>query len=372
MSLKELASRVPVIRASGRNYEIGFAHGRGGKSQIDVTIENLKRSVKDGIGCDWEICMQIAKAFIPAVKAYNPQYLEEIQGIADGAGYRFEDIFTLNCRTELGQQFVYQKVLNFGNAMKLAGGCSVIGANYSRTKTKTTIYGQNWDANPSQRDTLIFVIARQTDKPDIAWIGEAGLICRMAGINSSGIGLGGNSLFTNAPVDFEGVPLQFVYRGIMDQSAFPDAVEMAAQGNVASNINFMICGPEGEMVNMETEYKGYGMLYMKNGLISHANTYRHSKLPKAPYQEVKFPRDELRDFRLAALVDGLNGNDITMEDLKEILSDHRANYPDSICQHTAEFATVFSTVCDLNTLQMDIAVGNPCGGYVSVKPFEEE
>ena len=74
----------------------------------------------------------------------------------------------------------------------------------SRTATGTNLYAQNWDSTPSQIPTLIFVIARQIDKPAIAWAGEAGLICRMGGMNDCGIGLGGNTLSTNAPVDFDG------------------------------------------------------------------------------------------------------------------------------------------------------------------------
>ena len=42
--------------------------------------------------------------------------------------------------------------------------------------------------------------------------GEAGIICR-SGMNSAGLGDGVNTGTTNAPVNFEGVPLQFLLRG---------------------------------------------------------------------------------------------------------------------------------------------------------------
>lgn len=373
MSLAEIVKQVPVIRASGTNYEIGSAHGKYGKSQIDRMLQNLKSGIEKYTGHDWDACTRIAAGFLPAVKAMVPQYLEEIQGIADGCGFSFEDIFTLNCRTELGQQFGYHLGANVEAALRLAGGCSVVGVNHTRTAEKTTIYGQNWDAPHAQVPTIVFMIVKQPDKPDIAWVGEAGLLCRMSGMNSAGIGMGGNSLFTDAPIDFEGLPLQFAYRYIMDQSTFPDAVAAAVRSRVASNINFMICGPEGEMVNLEMEYKGYGMVYMKNGVICHANTYRHPKLPRAPYKEIdKFPKDELRAYRLESLVEGLTGNEVTAQDLMEILSDHKANYPTSVCQHAEDFATLTSTVCDLNKLEMHVAIGNPCKGYVTVRPFEEK
>ncbi len=370
MSLTEIAGKIPVIRASGTNYGIGFTHGTGGRVQIGVSLDNLKAGVEKTTGHDWGMCRKMASAFIPAVRAMAPQYLEEIQGIADGAGYSFEDIFTLNCRTELGQQFSHNMGMNAETALHLAGGCSVVGLNHTRTASGTTMYGQNWDAPHSQIPTIVFMIVKQEGKPDIAWAGEAGMICRMAGMNSAGIGLGGNSLFTDAPIDFEGLPLQFAYRFIMDQYTFPDAVEAAVKSRVASNINFMVCGPEGEMVNLEMEYRGYGMLYMENGSICHANSYCHPKLPRPPYRETDwFPKDKLRSFRLAGLVGGLEGNQLSEKDLMDILSDHSVNYPTSICQHAEDFATLTSTVCDLNRKIMYVAVGNPCEGYMEVDPF---
>ena len=257
-------------------------------------------------------------------------------------------------------------------ALRLGGNCSVIGINHTRTATKTTIYGQNWDAHPVQRDTMIFVIAHQTDRPSIAWMGEAGLICRMAGINSAGIGLGGNTLFCDAPIDFDGLPLQFTYRYIMDQDNFPNAVEAAAMSRVASCNNLMVCGPEGEMVCLEMEHKSYAMLYMRDGIISHANHYKHPHMPRPPYRQMDiYPKDELRSFRLDYLAESLHGNELGVQDIMKVLSDHTVNYPASICQHLPECATNFSTVTDLNKKEMYIAVGNPCGGYVSVRPFEE-
>lgn len=369
MSLAGLEQKVPVIRAQGSNYNIGRAHGAGGKAQIAIHLANLKKSVQTTVGQDWHVCTRVAAKFLPVVERRYPAYLEEIQGIADGAGQSFEDIFTLNCRTELGQQFSRRPGENFAKA--LGGGCSVVGLNHTRTAAKTTIYGQNWDADPSQRETMIFVIARQTDKPGIAWMGEAGLICRMAGINSAGIGLGGNTLFCDAPVDFEGLPLQFTYRAIMDQDNFPDAVEAAALSRVATCNALSVFSPEGEMVSLEMEHKSYGMLYMKNGALSHANHYKVPGMPRPPYRQMDiYPKDELRSFRLDRLVEELKGDGLGVEDVMKILSDHGANYPASICQHLPGCATNFSTVNDLDQKEMHVAVGNPCGGYVTVRPFE--
>lgn len=113
-------------------------------------------------------------------------------------------------------------------------------------------------------------------------------------------------------------------------------------------------------------------VYMRDGIISHANHYKHPHMPRPPYRQMDiYPKDELRSFRLDYLVENLHGNELGIRDIMEILSDHGVNYPASICQHLPECATNFSTVTDLNKKEMYIATGNPCGGYIFVRPFEE-
>lgn len=370
MSLTEIEKQIPVVRAKGTNYEIGLAHGTQACERVHVTIENMKRSTKKTVGYDWAACCKIASAFLPAIRSRAPHYLEEIQGIADGAGAAFEDILTINCRTELGSLFGYQHGMNMESVKRITGGCTSVGANHTRTESGTTIYGQTWDYSPDQRDAVIFNITRQENKPSIAWIGDAGLICRMAGLNTKGLGLCVNALFTDGPLNFSGMPLQFAIRYIMDQTSFPDAVQAAVDSRVASNVNFVICGREGEMVSIEFDCEHYGMLYMKNGTICHANTYHHPKMPHAPYQEVQFPTDQIRDYRSQFLMDSFQGKTITAQKLMDLLCDH-VNYPYSICSHIEEFSTLASTICDLDRLEMNVSVGTPCSGYYLVKPFDE-
>ncbi|MCD8169503.1 MAG: hypothetical protein LUE94_09390, partial [Clostridiales bacterium] len=98
--------------------------------------------------------------------------------------------------------------------------------------------------------------------------------------------------------------------------------------------------------------------------------YCHPNLPRPPNRDMYwFQKDKLRSFRLAGLVGGLEGNQLSEKDLMDILSDHSVNYPTSICQHAEDFATLTSTVCDLNRKIMYVAVGNPCEGYMEVDPF---
>ena len=58
-----------------------------------------------------EELVRIAMGFVKPVERYNPDYIEEVQGIADGAGMKFEELMVLNSRTELAGQSVKERAL---------------------------------------------------------------------------------------------------------------------------------------------------------------------------------------------------------------------------------------------------------------------
>lgn len=372
MSLKELSARVPVIHASGTNLDIGRTVGEKAKVQISNNLAHLKESVSATVGHPWPVCVEICRAFLPVVTRLCPEYLEELQGMSEGSGVSFDDLFTLNCRTEIGSLFTQDRSHNFMTALSMpVGECSVLGINQTRTKDHTNIYAQNWDSSYTQHDTIAFFVIDQPDKPSIAWIGEAGLLCRMGGMNSAGIGLGGNTLISDSPIDFDALPLQFAYRKIMDQDNYCDAVTVAGDNKVGSTINLLIAGSEGEMCCMETEYKGFTMNYMENGVISHANVYKNPKGPHAPYRDMAPSASFIRSFRLGCLVDNLKGDELTVEDVMKITTEHVPNGTACICRHGEKTVTVTASICDLNKLEMYVAPEQPCKGYYHVRPFEE-
>ncbi len=375
MSLKELSEKVPVIRAKGTNYEIGRTVGEKARQQIDNNLKHLRESAPKSVGHPWPVCTEICRRFLPVIERLVPEYLEEIRGMADGSGLSFDDLYTLNCRTEIGMLFTKQRNGNLAEALKLSGECSVLGISKSRTKDGSVLYAQNWDSAYAQADTLCFFILEQAGgKPSIAWIGEAGLLCRMGGMNSCGIGMGGNTLISDGPIDFDALPLQFAYRYVMDQKTFHDAAAAAGRGGVASNINLLLAGPEGELVCMETEYRGFTMNYMENGVISHANVYKNPKGPHAPYRDAAPAQKFLRSFRLETIAKGLKGNELGVEDVKRIMTEHEPNAPESICRHDDAHGagTVTASICNLSTLEMYVAPAHPCEGYFHVRPFEED
>ena len=91
----------PIIIAYGTPYEIGLIHGREAKKQVDISISTYKAMFWDYSGIRWEDACNYARTFIPTINEYDPDYMEEIRGIADGSGYGIDEILALNVRSEI-------------------------------------------------------------------------------------------------------------------------------------------------------------------------------------------------------------------------------------------------------------------------------
>ena len=55
----------------------------------------------EGFGVTWNVAGKISKKFEPFIRDYYPEALEEIAGVAEGAGLSYEDVLTINCRSEI-------------------------------------------------------------------------------------------------------------------------------------------------------------------------------------------------------------------------------------------------------------------------------
>jgi isopenicillin-N N-acyltransferase-like protein len=118
------------VLCSGTPEEVGYHHGSKGKLQISRSITFYKNLFQSKCGMDWEEVNQFAIKYEPYLQQHWPQYIEEMQGVAKGAGVTYPNILALNVRTEVA----------FGN---FNDGCTA----FSWKGAKSSILAQNWDWN---------------------------------------------------------------------------------------------------------------------------------------------------------------------------------------------------------------------------------
>lgn len=375
--MKEIGG-IPLIISEGDSYEIGYNHGSSNPDRVRRSFQyNLESCLERGDVTKAEL-FRIALNYVKPVENYNKDYIAEIQGIADGAGLRFEDIMLLNCRTEL-QKLMWNKKAESGNlyakAVEGMEACTSIAVTGERTVDGATYVGQNWDNFAWAEECLIYHIIKQKNgKPSIAYCGEAGIITR-SGMNSCGLGDGVNSLSTNAPVNLEGVPLQFLLRGVLDSTNLGEAIDAIHGGKNAAVNNIMIAYKDNEAVDVEMDTGCCGMLYPVGGILTHANHYVAAGHPRYPYVDVFKGNSFVRHNRSDKLLRAIKEK-ISIDDIKAVFADH-GNAPQSICRHGDETVpkvkqseTVMSFINNLSTLEMHLAPHNPCQGFMTIKPFD--
>ena len=90
----------PLIDLSGSARERGRQHGRAAADRIDRGIRMYAESLlKNGI--DWPELERRAEALLPVIETFDPVYVEEMRGIADGSGAQFAGVVLMNARTEM-------------------------------------------------------------------------------------------------------------------------------------------------------------------------------------------------------------------------------------------------------------------------------
>ena len=119
-----------LIEIKGTAFERGKRYGSSASGAIKRNINFYSSAFEKSANIDWPQAQKLAMKFLPVIEKYCPSYVEEMKGIAEGAGRSFEDILTLNCRSEV----LFAK----------ADACSCIIIPEGRGKNGHVFMGQTW------------------------------------------------------------------------------------------------------------------------------------------------------------------------------------------------------------------------------------
>ena len=350
--------RLPRIRVSGDPYERGHQYGAQAERRIRRCVAVYERIFESYAGWDWKDVTDHAQTYAPAIESYQEHLLEEIEGIADGAGLAPNDVLALNVRTE---------VMFAAVARKVACECTAIAALPEATASGHTLVAQNWDWKPEAGDTLVVLEARPRTSPAFVTVVEAGLLAK-TGLNSAGIGLVTNALISDQDRGEPGVPYHVILRAILESERVSQALSAIVRHRRASSANYLIAHRDGEAVNVEAAPGDYAYAFIdfpQRGLYSHTN---HFLSPRFDLKDVGVwdgPDSLLRLRRVQRLLEARRGA-LDVDALREVLSDH-FSFPDSVCCHpdpdsrpVDQYATLFSIIMDLENTSIWLAAGNPC------------
>ena len=354
-----MAYECPLIEISGTPFERGVQHGEQAVKQITHGVGHYTKQLVDA-GFSQAKIHELARAFIPKMEAYEPVYLEEMHGIAKGAGFQVEDIAFLNARTEivkLGTNAAMREKLG----VELSDECTSALALPEATADGTVMIGQNWDWKLECAESTVVLRIRREDGPDVLTFTEAGGLAR-SGMNSAGIGVVSNYLDCERDYRELGVPLLLTRRKMLESAYLAEINRIVYSTRRSGSNNLLFAHAGGVGYDLECAPDEVFAIEPTDGILTHAN---HWESPTA--------RAKLRDTGIAntpdTLVRGIRVNQvlrkasgrISRETFKEaFLDDYQSPY--SVCRPPRKSvtmsasATVASIIMEPARGEMEIAV----------------
>lgn len=320
----------PFYRATGTHRELGRAHGQQAREQIQTHLNYLCETSKLSVQRLRDRAMRFNKLF----EEHCPHLIEELQGLAEGAGVTYAESLALNARSAL---------TNVPD-----GGCTAFVVSRYGTECKQILIGQNSDQLPVARDLGYVLHLKPQDKPEVLMWTFGGMI-GYHGINSLGIGHFANDL-GGGPVARFGMPHYPLKRMMHECASLTELTQIMERIPLWANGNYVLCDGHGEILDIEATPDRLHLLRDNGaGFICHAN---HFLCPLHANQENfdvsakdSFPRLS----RMNALIQARYGQ-LTVDDCKTILRDRHGD-PNGICR----IAQTDSPQADWRTAGMTVA-----------------
>jgi isopenicillin-N N-acyltransferase-like protein len=360
----------PRISVQGGPRERGRQYGEAARARVRRSVDAYDEVFAHYAKWDRARVREEAARFREPIEAHGAKYLEEIRGIAEGAGLDELDVLAINVRTEI----MFAASARDAERRRLPPECSAFAALPGRTDGGRVLVGQNWDWLVHAFDTTVVVEARQDDGPDYVTVVEAGLLAK-TGFNSAGVALATNALVSDADRGEPGVPYHVLLRSILDAELVSDAIGALQRGVRASSANYLVAHEDGVALDVEAAPGDYSRLfvgYPQDDLLLHTNHFRNPGFDLRDVSMTVMPDSPFRLARLEQIVAGAGGP-LDREFWQLALADH-AMFPHAVCCHPDPRAgadvdrdsTVAAVVMDVAARKLWLASGNPCRA-----PFEE-
>ena len=331
-------SKVSYVEAGGTNYDIGYRIGACLKEKlIPHNVDRQSFYRKFSKKCS-SLLRQIAQSSEKLISQYFPGYLEELQGLADGASLPLKDVLLL----------INEETILNGAAQK----CTT----FAYKGTQSVILGHNEDWMPGYENKLYVVKAKPSK--GAAFISLAYLGClggSSVAINEHGIAFSGNSLFNGSQ---SGISKNIILRSQIEAKNLKEFEKLATFNPRAVPNHSMAIDAKGNIVSIEVGLKEQSTFYT-SGAYVHTNHAIHKKMK---HLENGSAINSITRYRTAK--EFISNKPLDENLAKQILRSHD-NKPCTICIHPeaknhCDGQTVASAIVNLSEMSLAVTIGNPC------------
>ena len=285
------------IILSGSPENIGFCHGKKLRSEIHKALDYYLNHFKL---TDDEL-KKAAHYFAGVIRDFNPDYIIEMDAIAEGAGIEPYLVYALNSRSEL-------MCSPHGS---FAAECSGIGF------AGTGLAGQNWDWARELYPLLAVADIRPDQGPDMITVIEPGMLAKI-GMNSQGIGVLLNILPADKPL--KGLPVHILLRALLECRDITEARQILTDHGGGKASHIMVVS-EDDLLSVECSPAQPLWPEVDSKFYVHTN---HYLCPGQAHSKETFTGSS---YRLASLNGFLEGKPTSSETLEQALNLQEGEYP---------------------------------------------
>jgi len=343
------------LEVSGTHHDIGKQIG----TRFCKEILASHRAIPDIINNANEIVQAAPDVFydpfLEAAQNHFPNYVDELQGIADGSGISFQDIIIGNIAIEI--LFLFKELTgNKKYSFPPSYGCS----STAYSKNGKSYLTHNEDLFTSFLSYVYLLKIKVIGKPEILTLSYPGLLPGIPpGMNEAGIVQCGNDI-QGLHIE-QSVPMAFHFRSVLDSTSLDDAVSRAKYPQRARTMTHNIGSfNENKIVSVEaapTKNQSHNV----DGFYVHTNHFILPEMLDIELDKKGLPSSESRFNKLTELSgayadkpDEVNGDLIT-----SFMSSHDAEIPPCVHDHGGG-STLSHSVFDLQEKTWKLYYSNPC------------
>lgn len=322
------AMQLVTLDVSGPPYDLGLAHGRAFAASIaSYAAERLKLAAAagwTGNSLSEREVLSLARECLSEHEAFAPRLVEELRGIATGAGIGIEELVVAGGFTDFidAVAAVGSGKAPGGRPLAAVDDCTAFLVPGGLMEGGAAVLAQTWDMHEGSAEHLVLLRGRPTGAPDFMVYTTAGCV-GMIGMNEAGLSVGINNLM--AADGGVGVTWPFVVRALLEQETLDDALNVLAGARLAGGHNYLVLDAAGHGANVEAMATRSHTTWLKDEVVAHTN---HCLVPETQVVErQRAPESQASsEARLAdayrLLEDGARrGEGLSLADVQDVTAD---------------------------------------------------
>ncbi len=363
-----MTSPIPFVhvQAKGTYRDVGRAVGEAARDQVRASVAFFA----DGFSTmtqgrlTFAQAVEQAAAYARHARRWLPQYVDELQGVADGSGLALQELLVLNC----GEEFTaVEAAVGEASETPLPAVGAASGDRCTAVAVAAAgrhVVGHNMDWYVVDAVNNVLFDLTVPDGTRIMGIAGAPYLL-MLGMNSHGIANVSNSVHSTD--NRIGVPNVFVRRWSLEA---PTAEEARARGLLearARGTNHFFGDVGGRLWDLETSATASAFVdHSGAGSMAHTNHYAAPAM--APFEGSRHEESRVRlGTAERLLAEGVARGDDPVELVARVLRCHDPSPDGAICGHAdgsmvaaEQGMTVGSMICDLDERRLHVCAGPPC------------